>query len=71
MFEQAINANTNQWDKEALDEAEKSVDCDEEPSENKISLPVCFLRSLRTRKIMEGDSRCCPDNPQLATRTTS
>lgn len=71
MFEQASNANTDQWNKDAVVEAEENVDCNEEPSENKISLPACFLKSLRTRKIKEGDSKCCAGNPQPATSTTS
>lgn len=71
MFEQASYANTNQWNKDAVVEAEENVDCNEEPSENKISLPACFLKSLRTRKIREGDSKCCTGNPQPATSTTS
>jgi len=64
MFEQASNVNPDQWNKEALGEAEKNVDCDEEPSENKVSLPVWFCKSLRTRKIRKGDSICCADNPK-------
>ncbi len=78
MFKQASEAGTKQWDKGALDEAEKNVDCNEEPSENKISLPAWFFKSLRTRKIREGDSICGdgnpkeePCNPKPVTRTTS
>ncbi len=59
MFEQATKANTEQWNKEAWIEARNDVDCDEEPSKNKISLPVSFLKKLRTRTISEGDSKCC------------
>lgn len=59
MFEQATKANTNQWNEDALIEAKDNVDCDEEPSKNKLSLPASFLRKLRTRKINEGDSLCC------------
>jgi uncharacterized protein (DUF2235 family) len=59
MFEQATKANTKQWNKDALIEVKSDVDCKEEPSKNKISLPASFLRKLRTRKINEGDSLCC------------
>ena len=59
MFEQVTKANAEQWNEKALVEAKNDVDCDEEPSKNKISLPISFLKKLRTRKIKEGDSKCC------------
>lgn len=59
MFEQVTKTNAEQWNKKALVEAKNDVDCDEEPSKNKISLPVSFLKKLRTRTIKEGDSKCC------------
>jgi len=61
MFEQATKANTKQWNKEALIEAKNDVDCNVEPSKNKISLPASFLKNLRTRTINKGDSKCCED----------
>jgi uncharacterized protein (DUF2235 family) len=59
MFEQATKANATQWNKKAVIEAKNDVDCDEQPSKNKLSLPVSFLKKLRTRTIKEGDSKCC------------
>ncbi len=59
MFEQVTKTNAEQWNKKALVEAKNDVDCDEEPSKNKVSLPVSFLKKLRTRIINEGDSKCC------------
>ena len=59
MFEQGLRADIKQWDSNALREAKKNVDCEEEPSKNKISLPTWFLSGLRTRKIREKDSRGC------------
>lgn len=59
MFEQAIKSDTRQWNDDAALEAKNSIDCNEEPSKNKVSLPVWFLKKLRTRKIKQNDSVCC------------
>ncbi len=59
MFEHASKANPNQWDKKSMLEAKNNVNCDEEPSKNKISLPIPFLERFRTRIIQKNDSECC------------
>lgn len=52
MFEQVTKTNAEQWNKEALVEAKNDVDCDEEPSKNKISLPVSFLKKLDRKSVV-------------------
>lgn len=59
MFEHAGKACPNQWDKDTMAEVKNNVNCDEEPSKNKFSLPISFLEKFRTRTIQELDSECC------------
>lgn len=59
MYQQAMIANPNQWDSDAITEAHDAVDCNEIPSENNLSLPKWFFKSLRTRTIQENDSKGC------------
>ncbi len=59
MYQQAKLAKTNQWDDGSIAEANKHQDCQEPPSKNKFALPRRFLKNLRTRKILEGDTQYC------------
>ncbi len=59
MFKQACVENSDQWDDDAMKEAKKNIDCDAEPSKNKITLPASFLNKYRTRKFESDDTKCC------------
>ncbi len=58
MLEHAKQAGTKQWDEDVVIKVRKNRLCSEAPSENKLSLPRWFLKSLRTRKIEPGDQTC-------------
>jgi uncharacterized protein (DUF2235 family) len=59
IYQQAMTTNPKQWDPDSVTEAQDTIDCNEQPSENNLSLPRWFLRSLRTRNILIDDSKGC------------